>query len=71
MINSNMYSQRGRWERGRSPVGCVFQRTVKIKLELLSNICGERKSLSAKRFFMPILFNGALKTAPYELCYDK
>ncbi len=21
-INSNMYSQRGRWERGRSPVGC-------------------------------------------------
>jgi len=21
-INSNMYSQRGRWEQGRSPVGC-------------------------------------------------
>ena len=48
-----MHSQRGRWERGRSPVGCDCYRTIytifKMKFQF---------------FFMPI--NGALGNAPYK-----
>ena len=58
MISSNMY-------QGQSPVGCVFQRTVKTIFEFLTNILWSFKSLSARDFYMPILFNGALENAPY------
>ena len=32
-INSNMHSQAGAWERGRSPVGCCFQCTNNINMK--------------------------------------
>ena len=75
MINSNMYS--GAWEQGRSPVGCDCYRTIyttfKTKFKFLfMPIFGAMAiapygclSLSAIFYFMQILFNGALKTAPY------
>ena len=42
MINSNMYSQRGRWEQGRSPVGDDCYHTIlnwhRIQSKLYSEI---------------------------------
>jgi len=57
--------------QNQSPVGCVFQRTVKTIFEFLTNIFWGFKSLSAKLFFMPIFINGALKTAPYGILLTK
>jgi len=81
-FNSNTYSQRGRWEQGQSPIGGDCYHTIlnpifKIKscFSFMPDIGAMAiapyeflniKSLSANLFFMPILFCGALKTAPYE-----
>ena len=92
-INSNMHSQAGAWERGRSPVGRValiptsvyitnkFYRSIETpyvnifclyELFLYANLRRDEGnptygclSLSARFYFMPILFNGAMAIAPY------
>ena len=91
MINSNIYSQTGVWEQGRSPVGLdvLFPTSVYIinkfyrSIETLyANIfclyvlflCAYLRreediptygflSLSARFYFMRILFNGALENS--------
>ena len=72
MINSNIYSQTGTWEQGQSPVGCDCYRTIHTKFKtkfqfFFMPIFGAMAiapygslSLSARFYFMPILFNGAL-----------
>ncbi len=49
--------------QGQSPVGCVFQRTVKTISKFLANLLWAFKSLSARDFFVQILFNGALENS--------
>ena len=53
MINSNTYSQRGRWEQGQSPVGGDCYHTI-------LNPIFKTKSLL---FFIPDV--GAMAIAPY------
>jgi len=71
-LNSNTHSQRGRWERGRSPVRGDCYHTIinsifktKSWLFFIPNVgamaiapygFSDIKSLSAKLFFMPIFF---------------
>ena len=93
MPYSNIYSQAGAWEQGRSPVGrvaliptsvCItnkFYRSIETLyadvfclygLFLYACLCRDEGnptygclSLSARFYFMPILFNGAIAIAPY------
>ena len=51
-INSNMHSQAGAWEQGRSPVGCDCYRTIYAIFKMRFQF-----------FFMPIF--GAIAIAPY------
>jgi len=55
MINSNLYSQRGHWEQGQSPVGGDCYHTI-------INPIFKTKSLL---FFMPDI--GAMAIAPYRI----
>ena len=77
MINSNTHSQRGRWEQGGDCHHTIINPICKIKswfifmLDIGAMAIAPYgffniKSLSAKLYFMPILFCGALETAPYE-----
>ncbi|MBU1669321.1 hypothetical protein KKC13_13000 [bacterium] len=75
MINSNTDSQTEILEQGLCPVGGDCYHTICLKLKIdffVMPIIGTMAiapygilSLSSKFYFMPILFNGALKTAPY------
>jgi len=56
-INSNMYSQRGRWEQGRSPVGGDCYHTI-------FNFISKRKP-----WYFFILIIGAMAIAPYGFVY--
>jgi len=78
-LNSNMHSPRGRWERGRSPVGGDCYHTIlnlifttKLYIDNLLEVgamaiapysFSDIKSLSAKLYFIPSLLNGALENS--------
>jgi len=83
MTNSNTYSQTGVWEQGRSPVGgdcyhTIFNSIYKIKFQSLSMpIIGAMAiapygllSLSARFYFIPTLFNGALENSTLRTLFQ-
>ena len=98
-INSNMCSQTGVWEQGRSPVGRDiliptsvyvtnrFYRSIETPYANIFCLYGlflyavlrrdegnptySFLSLSARLYFMPILFNGAIAIAPYDFLLNQ
>jgi len=85
-LNSNMHSPRGRWERGRSPVGGDCYHTIlnlifttKLYIDNLLEVgamaiapysFSDIKSLSAKLYFIPSLLNGALENSTLQKHYN-
>ncbi|CAA6806701.1 MAG: Unknown protein [uncultured Sulfurovum sp.] len=76
MIDSNRHSQVGVWKQGQSSVKADCYHTIYLKFKIdfffipsigrmVITFYGIL-SLTAKLYFIPILFNGALKTAPYK-----
>ena len=68
-INSNMHSQRGRWEQGRSPVGCR-PRLHRFNIYLFGFVGVVRGLHPTDFYFMRILFNGALKNSTLQKHYN-
>jgi hypothetical protein len=80
-INFNTHSQARAWEQSQSPVGgdchhTIFNVIYKTKFQsffmpIIGAIAIAPYSLSARFYFMRILFSGALETAPYRFIENK